>query len=75
MTMSNDPIKHGGSFIVRIWWEHNADDGGGGRWRGWIQHVRNGHQIYFANLRDLNAFIEGETGIPTTDEQPTHGLG
>ena len=24
--MSNDPEKQGGSFVVRIWWEHGSDE-------------------------------------------------
>jgi hypothetical protein len=64
-----------GSFIVRIWWEHGGGDGqSAGHWRGWIQHVRNGSQIYFASLRDLTSFIEQETGIAHIDDQTAHGL-
>lgn len=43
-------------------------------WRGWVQHVRNGHQAYFTNLRDLNTFIEGETGIDRADNPTIRGL-
>jgi hypothetical protein len=74
MDMSNDPAKHGGSFIVRIWWERGDDGQAGGHWRGWVQHVRNGHQAYFTTLRDLNAFIEGETGIDRADDPTIRGL-
>ena len=75
MTMSSDPAKNDGSFIVRIWWERTDDDAKGGHWRGWVQHVRNGTQIYFANLNDLNAFIEAETGIPPAGNAAPRGLG
>ncbi|HNP74004.1 MAG TPA: hypothetical protein PLO33_20135 [Kouleothrix sp.] len=73
--MSNDPEKQGGSFVVRIWWEHSSDEQGGGRWRGWVQHVRNGNQIYFASLHDLNSFIAGEIGIERGEERASDGLG
>ena len=64
-----------GSFIVRIWWEHGGRDGqASGHWRGWIQHVRNGTQVYFASLRDLTSFIEQETGIQHIDDQTAQGL-
>jgi hypothetical protein len=64
-----------GSFIVRIWWEHGGGDAqAAGHWRGWIQHVRNGTQVYFASLRDLTSFIEQETGIQHIDDQTAHGL-
>jgi hypothetical protein len=64
-----------GSFIVRIWWEHGGGDARvAGHWRGWIQHVRNGSQVYFASLRDLTSFIEQETGIEHINDQTARGL-
>jgi hypothetical protein len=72
--MAGEPIEQrDGSFIVRIWWEH-GDKETAGHWRGWIQHVRNGSHIYFASLRDLNDFIQRETGIARIDDQQTQGL-
>jgi len=74
--MGGEPAEQrDGSFIVRIWWEHGSGDGqANGHWRGWIQHVRNGSQIYFASLRDLTSFIEQETGIEHIDDQTARGL-
>lgn len=69
MAVPSEPAKNGGSFIVRIWWER-SDTPPGGCWRGWIQHVGNEHQIYFASLRDLNAFIEEETGMQAAGAAP-----
>jgi len=64
-----------GSFIVRIWWEHGGgEDQAVGHWRGWIQHVRQGSQVYFASLRDLTSFIEQETGIEHVRDQQAQGL-
>ena len=69
---SESVVRRDGSFIVRIWWEHgDGAEQAAAHWRGWIQHVRNGNQIYFANLRDLNDFIEREVGLyPAIDEAP-----
>jgi hypothetical protein len=68
---SESAVRRDGSFIVRIWWEHGDGAEQAAHWRGWIQHVRNGNQIYFANLHDLNDFIEREVGMyPATDEAP-----
>ena len=75
MPMPNDTAKHDSSFIVRIWWEHSESDAQTGHWRGWIQHVRNGKQIYFASLADLNAFIEAETGMHPANDTVPPGLG
>jgi len=74
--MGGEPAEQrDGSFIVRIWWEHGSSDGQAtGHWRGWIQHVRNGSQIYFASLRDLTSFIEQETGIEPVRDQKAQGL-
>ena len=74
--MAGEPIEQrDGSFIVRIWWEHgDGDKDAAGHWRGWIQHVRNGSHVYFASLRDLNDFIQQETGIAHLSDQQTQGL-
>jgi hypothetical protein len=67
--------RRDGSFIVRIWWEQgSAEEASIGHWRGWIQHVRNGNHIYFASIRDLNDFIERETGIERADDGTLRGL-
>ena len=73
--MGGEPVEQrDGSFIVRIWWEHGSGGQVAGHWRGWIQHVRNGSQVYFASLRDLTGFIEQETGIERVHDQKTQGL-
>ena len=74
--MASEPMElRDGSFIVRIWWEHGGGDGqAASHWRGWIQHVRNGSQIYFASLRDLTAFVEQETGIARVTDDKAQGL-
>jgi len=74
--MVGEPVeRRDGSFIVRIWWEHGGSDGQAtGHWRGWIQHVRNGSQVYFASLRDLTSFIEQETGIEHVRDHNAQGL-
>jgi len=73
--MGGEPAEQrDGSFIVRIWWEHGGDGQAASHWRGWIQHVRNGNQIYFASLRDLTNFIEQETGIEHVHDQKAQGL-
>ena len=69
--MVNESLQQNGSFIVRIWWEGATAATQRGHWRGWVQHVRHGKQIYFTNLRDLAAFIEQELGIdPVSTETP-----
>lgn len=72
--MSHEPAQRGGSFVVRIWWERSEGGQAADQWRGWIQHVRSGHQIYFLSLRDLVAFIEGEAQIDPSQDQSIQGL-
>ena len=61
--------------IVAVMVHHGGGDGQvAGHWRGWIQHVRNGSQVYFASLRDLTSFIEQETGIEHVHDQKAQGL-
>jgi hypothetical protein len=43
-------------FIVRIWEQANAE-GINPNWRGLVQHVASGQQLYFTSLRDLDDFI------------------
>jgi len=70
---SERTTRRDGSFVVRIWWEPGADETR--RWRGWVQHVRNGEQASFQSTADLIAFIERETGIQVAPEETTPGLG
>jgi hypothetical protein len=71
--MSSETMRQGGSFVVRIWWEQ-GDSTPRGHWRGWVQHVRRGTQIYFTNLRDLNMFIEQEIGADQARPESQRGL-
>ena len=71
--MSHEPARRGGSFVVRIWWEA-GDAAEAGQWRGWIQHARSGHQIYFASLRDLVEFIETEADIDPPKDRSIQGI-
>ena len=66
--------RQGGSFIVRIWWEHSGADRQVHQWRGWIQHVRTGKQIPFHSMDDLTQFIEQELGILPAPEEASQGL-
>jgi hypothetical protein len=73
--LSEQTAQQDGSFVVRIWWEHGGGDGQGAlHWRGWIQHVRNGHQVYFSSMADLTSFIEQESGIRSTTGETTRGI-
>ncbi|MEI2772346.1 MAG: hypothetical protein V9G98_16975 [Candidatus Competibacter sp.] len=72
--MSHEPARRGGSFVVRIWWEAGDAAEAAGQWRGWIQHVRSGHQIYFASLRDLVEFIETEADIDPPKDRSIQGI-
>lgn len=68
--------QHDGSFIVRIWWEHQDASGQtAAHWRGWVQHVRDGSQIYFTSMSDLISFVERETGIEQVGQGAAQGLG
>lgn len=67
---SKSTQQQDGSFIVRIWWEQASATPEQRHWRGWIQHVRGGKQIYFTTLHDLNAFIEQELGIEAPKDAP-----
>ena len=66
--------QQGGSFIVRIWWEQGNASPEQRHWRGWIQHVRGGKQIYFTTLHDLNTFIEEQLGIEAATNETPQGL-
>lgn len=72
--MSQELARQGSSFVVRIWWERGDPGQAAGQWRGWIQHVRSGHQIYFVSLRDLVAFIEGEAQLDPPQDRSIQGL-
>lgn len=45
------------SFIVRVWVEERAEEGGHGVWRGHITHVSSGRRHYLKNLDEIGDFI------------------
>lgn len=45
------------SFVIRIWQEVTADEGGPVIWRGHITHVPGGERRYLSQLTDVAAFI------------------
>lgn len=45
------------SFIVRVWVEERAEEGGRGVWRGHITHVSGGERRYLKNLDEIGDFI------------------
>ena len=42
-------------FVVRVWYE--PDQALEGQWRGSVEHVPSGHQMYFVSLADMTDFI------------------
>jgi hypothetical protein len=46
------------SFIVKVWVEERAEEGGRGTWRGHITHVLSGERRYLKNLSEIQDFIE-----------------
>ena len=45
------------SFIVKVWVEERAAEGGKGVWRGHITHVPSGERRYLKNLGEIEDFI------------------
>lgn len=45
------------SFIVKVWVEEHAEEGGRGTWRGHITHVSSGRRHYLENLDEIGDFI------------------
>jgi hypothetical protein len=45
------------SFIVKIWVEERAEEGGRGTWRGHITNVPSGKRRYLKNLDEIGDFI------------------
>jgi hypothetical protein len=45
------------SFIVKVWVEERAQEGGRGTWRGHITHVPSGERRYLKNLDEIGDFI------------------
>ena len=46
------------SFVIKIWQEVTAEEGGPVVWRGHITHVPGGERRYLKNLTDVVAFIK-----------------
>ncbi|NOZ06226.1 MAG: hypothetical protein GXP41_07740 [Chloroflexi bacterium] len=63
--MDETTLRQGHLFIVRIWEEADRKNATSG-WRGSVQHVPSGQQLYFASLRDMNDFITLKTGCPSS---------
>lgn len=45
------------SFIVKIWVEERAEEGGRGIWRGHITDVSTGRRRYLKNLNEIGDFL------------------
>ena len=60
--------KQRSTFVLRIWREEKD-----GReqtvWRGWVQHVRSGEEVYVQDLTNLIHFMEQRTGKLTDEHQ------
>jgi len=50
---SNERRHH--LFIVRVWYE--PDPTSDGQWRGSVEHVPSGQQMYFVSLADMTDFV------------------
>jgi hypothetical protein len=50
------------SFVARIWLERPAD--GDPKWRGHIQHIQGGEEVYFQDLTEMCEFLELVSGVP-----------
>jgi hypothetical protein len=44
-------------FVIRIWLEEIAPEGGRPTWRGHITHVPSGEQRYLTDLDDILCFV------------------
>ncbi len=45
------------SFIVKVWVEDKADEGGRGVWHGHVTHVPSHERRYLKNLGEIEDFI------------------
>jgi hypothetical protein len=54
MTVSNNCSQ---AFIVRIWCEPREIEGALPEWRGMIEHVASGSQLYFTDLDEIAIVI------------------
>lgn len=66
------------SFVVRLWLEPGSE--GERRWRGHIQHVQSGKDLYFYDLRRMMEFLAEVGGVafpyslaPPPEAKPSRG--
>lgn len=62
------------TFIVRLWTEHGKDQAP--QWRGQVEHVQSGEQVYFRHLDKMLDFIlkrrsDGKKQQPADASQAT----
>jgi hypothetical protein len=50
------------SFVARIWLEPAVE--GDPKWRGHIQHIQGGEEVYFQDLTEMCDFLEQVSGVP-----------
>ena len=59
------------SFVIRIWWEEGGTPGDSQPiWRGWVQHVRSGDEVFVQDAEGLLSFIEQWTGKLSVLDRP-----
>lgn len=49
------------SFVARIWLERDA--GKEANWRGHVQHVQGGEELYFQSFAEVCEFLERVSGV------------
>lgn len=49
------------SFVARIWLE--GDAGEDAKWRGHLQHVQGGEEVYFRSFAEVCEFLERVSGV------------
>jgi hypothetical protein len=59
---------HTHAFIVRFWLEPREIQGEKPLWRGVIEHVPTGRQLFLKGLNEVTAFIESY--LPGIDHHP-----
>ena len=50
------------SFVARIWLERDGDEHP--KWRGHVQHIQGGEEIYFQDFTEVCEFLEQVSGVP-----------
>jgi hypothetical protein len=54
-------------FVIRIWWEPAA---GGGRRRGYVEHVASRQRFYFSDIGDALEFVAALGASPPAGDDP-----